>query len=126
MSERRPRVLLADDYAGILTALRRLLEPSCDVVGCVEDGMTLVDATAKLKPDVVVVDLAIPRLNGLEACRRIKHDTPETKVVILTATDDAATTEMAYSLGASAFVVKYSGADELLGAINRAFRGESR
>jgi DNA-binding NarL/FixJ family response regulator len=114
-------VLLADDYAGILTALRRLLEPSCDVVGCVEDGMAVVEAAATLRPDVVVVDLAIPRLNGLEACRRIRDAMPETKVVILTATDDEATTQKAYSVGASAFVVKYAGAERLLSAINNAF-----
>ena len=82
-------MLLADDYAGILTALRRLLEPSCDVVGSVGDGMAVVEAAATLRPDVVVVDLAIPRLNGLEACRRIKDARPETKVVILTATVEA-------------------------------------
>ena len=118
-------MLLADDYAGLLTALRRLLESSCDVVGSVGDGMAVVEAAATLRPDVVVVDLAIPRLNGLEACRRIKDTRPETQVVILTATDDAATTEEAYNVGASAFVLKYSGADQLLRAINNAFLGKT-
>ena len=83
--------------------------------------MAVVEAAARLRPDVVVVDLAIPRLNGLEACRRIRDAIPETKVVILTATDDADMTRKAYSVGASAFVLKYSGADHLLSAIKNAF-----
>jgi DNA-binding NarL/FixJ family response regulator len=121
----RPRVLLADDYAGILTALRRLLEPSCEVVGCVADGITLLEEAKRLEPDVIVLDVAIPAINGIEACRRIKDARPQTKIVFLTATDDAAVTQKAYKAGASAFVSKYVMADQLIGAINKAFLDET-
>jgi DNA-binding NarL/FixJ family response regulator len=118
----RPRVLLADDYAGILTALRRLLEPSCDIVGSVENGSALLDAAVTLRPDVIVVDLAMPVLNGLDACRQIKDTLPDAKVVILTAMDEEALTEKAYSAGATAFVSKYRIADQLPEVVNKAFR----
>jgi DNA-binding NarL/FixJ family response regulator len=123
-SELRPRVLLADDYAGILTALRRMLEPSCEIVGCVENGSALLEAAIKLQPDVIVVDLAMPVVNGLDACRQIREMVPHAKVVILTAMDEQAITEKAYSAGAFAFVSKYKMTDLLPDAINRAFLGE--
>jgi DNA-binding NarL/FixJ family response regulator len=121
-SNTRPRVLLADDYAGILTALRRLLEPSCEIVGCVENGSALLDAAVTLRPDVIVVDLAMPVLNGLDACRQIKETLPDAKVVILTAMDEEALTEKAYGAGATAFVSKYRIADQLLDVVNNAFQ----
>ena len=121
----RPRVLLADDYAGVLAALRRLLAPTCDVVGWVEDGNALLDAALRLRPDVIVLDVALPQIDGLEACRRIKDAMPETKVVILTASDDVETRQEACSAGASAFVPKDSLGDQLLGAIDKAFLGDT-
>jgi CheY-like chemotaxis protein len=109
----RPRVLLADDYAALLVALRRLLAPSCDVVACVADGVAVIEETARLRPDVVVLDVNLPKVNGLEACRRIRQAMPGIKVVLITAADDAAIRERAFELGASAFVLKYRVADEL-------------
>ena len=76
----RPRVLLADDYPGMIVALERLLRPSCDVVGHVADGADLVKAVALKDPDVVLVDVCLPTLNGLEACQHIKRLSPQAKL----------------------------------------------
>jgi len=77
----RPRVWVVDDYADILVAFERLLEPSCEVVGCVADGDALCETLARLQPEVIVVDLFIPpSKGGLEICRHIKHVAPETLV----------------------------------------------
>jgi len=121
--ELRPRVLLADNHAGILVALQRLLEPTCEVVGRVSDGAALLAAMTKLKPDIVVVDISMPQVDGLEACRHIKHATPQTKVVVLTAANDEDVRQHAFNVGASAFVLKYAMAEELLTAIQKAFSG---
>jgi DNA-binding NarL/FixJ family response regulator len=122
LQDRRPRVLLADDHAEILTAVRRMLLPFCDVVGLVRDGETLLEEAASLQPDVVVVDLNMPGLSGLEACRLIRRAAPQTRVVMLTASDDAAIRRKAQELGASAFVPKYQVADHLVPAILAALR----
>ena len=113
----RPRVLLADDHVEILSALRRMLLPFCDVVGVVRDGKVLLEEIASVRPDVVVVDLNMPGLSGLEACRLIRQAAPGTRVVMLTASDDPAIRRKAQELGASAFVVKYQVADRLVPAI---------
>jgi DNA-binding NarL/FixJ family response regulator len=117
----RPRVLLAEDYEALLVALRRLLSPSCDVVGSVADGVAVVDAAMRLRPDVIVLDLNLPTINGLEACRRIKEALPLSKVVVITATDDDAVRTRAFELGASAFVLKQRIAEELDAIIQQAF-----
>jgi DNA-binding NarL/FixJ family response regulator len=121
----RPRVLLADDYAGILTALQRLLEPACEVVGSVTDGSALIEAARRLQPDVIVVDVAMPEINGLDACHHITRMTPHAKVVVLTAAADTALRQRAFSVGASAFVLKSLVADDLLPAIRRALSGSA-
>ena len=121
----RPRVLLAEDYEALLVALRRLLSPSCDVVGSVADGLAVVDAAVRLRPDVIVLDLNLPTINGLEACRRIKAALPLSKVVLITAADDEAVRERAFELGASAFVLKHRIADELDRIIQKAFRSDT-
>jgi DNA-binding NarL/FixJ family response regulator len=118
---RRPRVLLAEDYEALLVALRRLLSPSCEVVGSVADGVAVVDAAIGLRPDVIVLDLNLPTINGLEACRRIKEALPLSKVVVITATDDEAVRTRAFELGASAFVLKQRIAEELDAIIQQAF-----
>ena len=118
MSEKlRPRVLLADDHAEILTALRRMLMPYCDIVGQASDGRALLEAAETLRPDVIVLDVRMPGINGLEACRLLKQATPDSKVVVLTAADDAAVRRKAFDLGAAAFVPKYQVADRLVPAI---------
>src|SRR5262245_46079627 len=84
----RPRVLLADDHTLLLEAFHKLLEDDCDVVGKVGDGRALVDAAMELRPDVVVVDVAMPVLNGIDAARQIKQLLPETRIVFLTMNED--------------------------------------
>jgi DNA-binding NarL/FixJ family response regulator len=121
----RPRVLLADDYNALLVALRRLLAPSCDVVGSVADGLAVVDAATRLRPDVTVLDLNLPTINGLEACRRIKAALPLSKVILITAADDDALRKTAFELGASAFVLKHRVVDDLGPAIQEAFQGNA-
>ena len=85
----RPRVLL-DDHPEVLTALQRLLAPSCDVVGHVSDGPALLEAAKRLQPDVIVMDVRMPGSTGLETCRQVIEAVPRTKVVVLTAADDSA------------------------------------
>src|SRR5262245_16027280 len=87
---RRPRVLLADDHPGMQAAVRRLLSPSCDVVGCVLDVASLLGSVEQLRPEVVLLDLSLPGdLQGFEICRLITSRTPDVKVVIFTGHDDA-------------------------------------
>jgi DNA-binding NarL/FixJ family response regulator len=120
----RPRVLLADDYVGLLTAWRRLLEPSCEIIGCVRDGRALLDATTALTPDIVVADLSMPEMNGIDACRQIRREHPETKVILVTAGGDEYVARAAFRAGASGFVLKHS-ADDLLTAIQSVLLGET-
>lgn len=120
----RPRVLLADDYAGLLTAWRRLLEPTCEVVGTVRNGRALLEATIALTPDVVVADLSMPEVNGIDACRQIKLARPETKVILVTAGGDEWVARAAFRAGASGFVLKHS-ADDLLTAIQSVLLGHT-
>ena len=121
----RPRVLLADDHPGILRAFQRLLEPSCEVVGCVTDGVALLAAATSLNPDVIVLDVAMPSLDGLAACGRIKRTTPRSKVVVVTAANDAAIREEAFTAGASGFVLKHRVVEDLHSAIQRALEEDA-
>jgi DNA-binding NarL/FixJ family response regulator len=121
----RPRVLLADDHPGIFRAFQRLLEPPCEVVRTVTDGISLLDAVTTLLPDVVVVDLAMPGLGGLGACRDIKRSCPQTKIVVVTAASDPAIRDEAYRVGASGFVLKHRAADDLLLAIEKVLAGDT-
>src|SRR5690349_13235574 len=102
----RPRVLLADDHALLLGAFEKLLSPDCDVVGQVDDGRTLVAEAERLKPDVIVLDIIMPHLNGLEAGRKIKRALRGVKLVFLTMNDDAEVVAEAFRVGASAYVLK--------------------
>jgi DNA-binding NarL/FixJ family response regulator len=121
----RPRVLLADDHRLLREAFTRLLEPSCEVVDAVADGRALLAAAEDLKPDVIVLDLAMPLLNGLEAARQLKRTMPETAIVILTINEDPDLAAEAIRAGASSYVLKNSAASELIQAINEAMEGRS-
>jgi DNA-binding NarL/FixJ family response regulator len=121
MSERRPRIVIADDYPRLLAALRRLLEPSCDIVGSVSSGVEAIDAVTTLSPDVVVLDVSMPDINGMDACRRIKQAAPNTRVVLMTAAHDALLEAHALRAGASAFVLKGAAASEMAATIQRVF-----
>src|ERR1700757_1353328 len=98
-SKARPRVLLADDHSIVAEGLRSLLEESCEVIGIVPDGRQLLEAVPKLKPDVIVVDISMPLLNGLDAARHLKQSFPNAKIVFLTMQDDANLAAAALDLG---------------------------
>ena len=113
----RPRVLLADDYPDMVRAVSRLLALDCEIVGSVADGSTLLEVAQRLQPDVIVLDVNLPNVESLEACREIKRMNPTTKVIMFTAVADPDTSEAFLGAGASAFVSKASG--DLLSTIKR-------
>jgi DNA-binding NarL/FixJ family response regulator len=121
----RPRVLLADDHRLLREAFAHLLESGCDVVGAVADGRALLAAAQELRPDVVVLDIAMPLLNGLDAARQLKREMPEVKVLILTVSEDPDLAAEAFRAGASGYLLKNSAASELFRAIQEVLRGRS-
>lgn len=121
----RPRILLADDHRLVAEGLKSLLEPEFDLVGIVEDGRALVEQAALLKPDVAVVDITMPRLNGLEALPLLKKADPNLKVVVITMHREAAYARRALAAGASGFVLKHSAPTELVEAIRAAVEGRT-
>lgn len=118
---RRPRVLIADDFPPLLAEMGRLLAHDCEVVASVADGGALLEAAARLQPDLIVVDLNMPSVSGLEACRQITGANPRIKVIVVTAWRDPAIMAAALAAGASAFIEKHAIDDELLPAIKRAW-----
>jgi len=120
-----PRVLLADDHRVVSEGLKRLLADDFELVGMVEDGRALVAAAKKLQPDVVVADITMPHLNGIEAIAQLKKDNADIKVVLLTMHQDAAYARRALEAGAAGFVVKHSAPAELVMAINAALKGQT-
>src|SRR5262245_34845111 len=120
-----PRVLLADDHALLLGAYEKLLADECEIVGQVTDGRALLDAADRLKPDVVVLDISMPLLNGLEAGRQIKQKLKNVKLVFLTMNEDADLAAEAFRAGASAYLLKRSAASELTTAIREVVQGRS-
>jgi DNA-binding NarL/FixJ family response regulator len=120
-----PRVILADDHTLVADALAQLLAPHCEIVATVADGHALLDSAALLNPDVVVVDIAMPLLNGLEAGRQLKEKMPGVKLVFLTMNEDPELAVEAIKAGASAYVSKKSAASELLSAIQVVLRGKT-
>jgi DNA-binding NarL/FixJ family response regulator len=119
------RVLLADDHTLLLGAFEKLLSAECDVVGTVADGRELVVAAQRLKPDVIVLDIGMPLLNGLEAGRQIKQLLPATKLVFLTMNEDSDLAAEAFRAGASAYLLKRSATGELVTAIREVMSGRS-
>jgi DNA-binding NarL/FixJ family response regulator len=121
----RVRVLLADDHTLFCNLLRDLLEPEYEVVGGVSDGRELLKAAASLDPDVVLVDIGMPSLNGLDAGRRLKQANPKVKLIYLTMNNNVEYAREALQAGASGFVLKNSQSSQLLLAIRDALRGRS-
>jgi DNA-binding NarL/FixJ family response regulator len=121
----KARVLLADDHMIVIEGLKKLLELEYDVVGTVEDGRALIAAVDRLRPEVVVADISMPHLNGIEAVRQIKEKHPQIKVVILTMHHDVQYATRAFDAGASGFVLKVSAASELITAINEVLKGKT-
>jgi len=120
-----PRVLLADDHALLLGAFAKLLADECQVVGQASDGRALVAAAEQLKPDVVVLDISMPLLNGLDAGRQIKQKLRNTKLIFLTMNEDADLAAEAFRAGASGYLLKRSAASELMKAIREVMQGRS-
>ena len=121
----RTRVLLADDHTIFLDALTKLLEPEFEVVATVNDGRTLVAQASDLKPDVVVLDIGMPLLNGLDAGQQVKDQRPETRLIFLTQNQDPNLAAEAYRRKASGYLLKNSAATELVTAIREAMRGRT-
>ena len=121
----QPRILLADDHLMLLDAFKALLEPEYDVVGTVIDGRSLLEAFARLHPDIVVLDIAMPLLNGLDAGRQLKAARRSVKLIYLTMNPDPDLAGEALRLGASAYLLKSSAALELKQAIQEVLRGRS-
>jgi DNA-binding NarL/FixJ family response regulator len=116
---------LADDHALLLGAFEKLLAGECEVVGQVSDGRALLDATEKLMPDIVILDVSMPLLNGLEAGRQIKHRFRHVKLVFVTMNEDPDVAAEAFRSGASAYLLKRSATSELTAAIREVMLGRS-
>ena len=117
------RIVLADDHMLLVEAIKGLLEPEFEVAGVFPDGRALIDAVCDLKPDLVVMDISMPMLNGLDAGRRLKQMHPEVKIIYLTMNDDPDLAAEAFRLGASGYVLKTCASSELVRAIREALRG---
>src|SRR4051794_1820338 len=113
-----PRVLLADDHRLVAEALKSLLSDEFNLVGVVEDGRALVEAARTLRPDVIVADITMPNLNGLEALVQLKKLDPNVRVVFLTMHEEMAFARRALEAGASGYVIKHSAPAELTAAIH--------
>lgn len=125
--DRKPsaRLVIADDHRLLADACKGLLEPEFQVVDIVTDGRSLLKTAITLKPDVIVLDIAMPRLNGLDAGEQIKQKLPAVKLVFLTMNSAADVAAEAFRRGAAGYVLKHSAAEELLIAIRKVVQGES-
>jgi DNA-binding NarL/FixJ family response regulator len=121
----RPRILIADDHNLVAELCKRLLENDFDVVGTVADGRALVRVAGELKPDVIVLDIAMPVLNGLDAGRQVKKMLPAVKLVFLTMNPDADVAAEAFARGASGYLLKTCAATEMVLAVRDVLRGKT-
>ena len=121
----KPRLLIADDHKIFVEGLKRLLNADFDIAGVVEDGRELVAAAEKLRPDVILADISMPMLNGIEAVRQIKKVYPEIKVVFLTMHPDVAYAVSAFKAGGSGYVLKNSAPEELITALREGLKGRT-
>lgn len=119
------RVLIADDHRLVAETCKNTIEPEFTVVGVVTDGRALLEAAFSLKPDIVLLDIGMPHLNGLDAAEKIKARMPKMKLVFLTMNSRPDIAADAFRRGASAYVLKQSAAEELLTALHKVLRGES-
>jgi len=119
----RPRIILADDHRVFAEGLAALLGATYEIAAIAEDGQALLDAVAEHAPDVVVTDISMPKLNGIECVRRLQETAPELKVVLLTMHEDVGLATAAIRAGASGYVLKHGGAKEVLRAVEEALEG---
>ena len=118
-------MLLADDHRMMAEGLKNLLADEFELIGTVEDGRALLEAASRLKPDVIVADITMPHLNGIEALLRLKKDNPKVKVLFLTMHQDASYARRALEAGAAGYVIKHAAPAELVMAIHAALKGET-
>jgi DNA-binding NarL/FixJ family response regulator len=122
---KRPRVLLADDHRLVAEGLKSLLMAEFDLVGVVEDGRAMLEAARKLRPDVIVADITMPHLNGIDALVQLKRDDKRVRVVFLTMHPEVAYARRALEAGAAGYVLKHSAPAELIAAIRAALDGRT-
>jgi DNA-binding NarL/FixJ family response regulator len=120
----KPRVLLADDHRIVAEGLKNLLATDFDVVGMIEEGPALIDAANRLNPDVIVADISMPGMNGIEALKMLKATQPQVKVIFLTMHSEAAYARRALEAGAAGYVLKHCAPDELVVALRAALAGQ--
>ncbi|MEO5954464.1 MAG: response regulator transcription factor [Nitrospiraceae bacterium] len=120
---KKPSVLMADDHSLVLAGLRKLVEADYDVVGTVENGRALVEAAQKLRPDLILLDISMPLLNGLEAARQLRTLVPDSKIIFLTMHASPTYATEAFQAGASGYLLKHSAAEELVQAIKSVLQG---
>ena len=120
----KPRVLMADDHSILLAGVQKLIEDQCEVVGTVEDGRALIETANRLEPDVILLDISMPLLNGLEAARQLKKMLPKTKPLFLTMHASPQYATEAFKAGAHGFLLKQSAATELPQAIDAVLKGQ--
>jgi DNA-binding NarL/FixJ family response regulator len=114
----KPRLLIADDHTILLEGLKALLAPEFEVVATVGDGRAVLEAAERHRPDVILLDISMPGLNGIEAARRLKQSNPISKLIILTMHGDLSFVSAAFEAGASGYVLKQSAASELITALH--------
>lgn len=121
---KRPRVIMADDHSLIMAGLRKLVEADCDVVATVEDGRALLEAAERINPDLILLDISMPLLNGLDAAHQLSKIVPECKLIFLTMHANPSYATEAFQAGASGYLLKRSAASELQQAIRSALSGQ--
>jgi len=119
------RILLADDHVLVAEGIQKLLEPEYELVGIVPDGRALVAAAAKLQPDIVIVDISLPLLNGLDASQQLKKNNPNLKIIVLTMHSEPNFVTQAFRVGVSGYVLKQSVGSELVQAIREVAKGRT-
>lgn len=120
----KPRVLMADDHSIFLAGVRKLIEDQCEVVGTVENGRALLEAAERLKPELILLDISMPLLNGLEAARHLRKTLPEAKLLFLTMHASSRYATEVFKVGAHGFLLKQSAASELPQAIDSVLKGK--
>lgn len=122
--QRKPRVIIVDDQAVVAAGIRKLIEPDCEVVACVEDGRALLVEAERLRPDIILMEVLLPSLNGLDAARYLARKVPESKIVFLSIQGSSWHVAEAFKAGASAYLLKRSQPSELIQAIHAVLMGQ--